>query len=99
MERPGRSDHTVGLRELRHDTSRVLARVRQGETIDVTDYGRLVARIVPVEDRALSSAMQRMIDAGRIMPAVRPGVRPRMHAGDGTDRLADALTALRDQER
>lgn len=99
MERPGRSQHTVGLRELRHDTSGVFARVRDGETIDVTDYGRLVARIVPVEDRALSSAMQRMFDAGRIVPAVRPGFRARMLAGDGTDRLADTLTALRDQER
>jgi prevent-host-death family protein len=36
-----------------HAASRpeVLARVRRGETVDVTEYGRLVARIVPVEER------------------------------------------------
>jgi prevent-host-death family protein len=39
--------HTVALRELRHHTSEVLARVRHGETIDVTEYGKLIARIVP----------------------------------------------------
>ncbi|HEY2505760.1 MAG TPA: type II toxin-antitoxin system prevent-host-death family antitoxin [Streptosporangiaceae bacterium] len=36
--------HAVGLRELRHRTSEVLARVRHGETIDVTEHGRLIAR-------------------------------------------------------
>ena len=34
----------VGLRELRHNTSEVLSRVRRGETVDVTEYGRLFAR-------------------------------------------------------
>ena len=38
------NEHAVGLRELRHRTSEVLARVRHGETIDVTEYGRLVLR-------------------------------------------------------
>jgi prevent-host-death family protein len=33
-------EHTVGLRELRHHTSEVLARVRHGETIDITEHGR-----------------------------------------------------------
>ena len=41
----------VGLRELRHNTSEVLSRVRRGETVDVTEYGRLIARIVPVQER------------------------------------------------
>src|ERR1019366_2192988 len=31
--------HAVGLRDLRHHTSEVLARVRHGETIDVTGDG------------------------------------------------------------
>ncbi len=50
-------------------------------------------------DRTITTGMQRMIDAGHLVPAVRPGFRPRMLAGDGTDRLTDTLTALRDQER
>jgi antitoxin (DNA-binding transcriptional repressor) of toxin-antitoxin stability system len=64
--------HVVGLRDLRHRTSEVLARVRHGETVDVTDHGRLIAR--------------------------RPGYRPRMRPGDGTDGLSNALAALRDEE-
>lgn len=89
----------MGLRELRHNTTEVLARVRHGETIDVTEYGRLIARIVPVGDREPTPVLDRLIEAGRVRPAQRPGYRPRMRAGDGVDRLTDALQSLRDEER
>jgi prevent-host-death family protein len=92
------NEHAVGLRELRHKTSEVLARVRHGETIDVTEYGRLVARIVPVDERDSTPVLDRLAAEGRVRTAVRPGYRPRMRAGDGTDRLSDALAALRDEE-
>lgn len=92
------NEHAVGLRELRHRTSEVLARVRRGETIDVTEYGRLVARIVPVAERAPTPVLDRLAAEGKVRPAVRPGHRPRMRAGDGTDRLGDALATLREEE-
>jgi len=92
-------EHTVGLRELRHKTSEVLARVRHGETIDVTEYGRLIARIVPVVDQAPSPVLERLAEAGRLRRAERPGYRPQMRPGDGRDRLGEALEAQRDQER
>jgi prevent-host-death family protein len=92
-------EHAVGLRELRHSTGDVLARVRRGETIDITERGRLVARIVPVEDRSPGPVLTELIESGRVRPAERPGYRPRMRAGDGTNRLGDALAALRDEER
>ncbi|MFE2600608.1 type II toxin-antitoxin system Phd/YefM family antitoxin [Streptomyces sp. NPDC001840] len=92
------NEHAVGLRELRHRTSEVLARVRHGETVDVTEYGRLVARIVPVEEREATPVLDRLAAEGKVRAAVRPGYRPRMRAGDGTDRLGDALAALRDEE-
>lgn len=38
----------IGIRELRENLSRAIRRVRAGETIEVTDRGRAVARIVPV---------------------------------------------------
>lgn len=93
------NDHAVGLRELRHNTSEVLARVRQGETIDVTEHGRLIARLVPVPDRAPSPVLTRLVESGRVRRATRPGYRPRMRAGDGMDKLSDALGELRDEER
>jgi prevent-host-death family protein len=90
--------HTVGLRDLRHHTSEVLARVRHGETIDVTEHGRLIARIVPVGDREPTPILARLVETGRANLARRPGYRPQMRPGDGTDSLSDALLALRDEE-
>jgi prevent-host-death family protein len=41
---------SVGVRELREQTSAIVKRVREdGETVDVTYRGRVVARIVPVD--------------------------------------------------
>ena len=57
--------HTVGLRDLRHHTSEVLARVRHGETVDVTEHGRLIARIVPVGDREPAPVLVRLVASGR----------------------------------
>jgi prevent-host-death family protein len=91
--------HTVGLRDLRHHTSEVLARVRHGEIIDITEYGQLIARIVPVSERAPTPILARLVASGRASLAQRPGYRPRMRPGDGTDTLSDSLAALRDEER
>jgi prevent-host-death family protein len=90
--------HTVGLRDLRHHTGEVLARVRHGETVDVTEHGRLIARIVPVGSREPTPTLARLVASGRATLARRPGYRPRMRPGDGTDKLSAAVTALRDEE-
>lgn len=92
-------EHEVGLRELRHHTSDVLARVRHGETVDITEYGRLIARIVPVEERAPAPVLSRLVESGRATLARRPGYRPRMRPSDGTDELSETLAAMRDEER
>ena len=43
---------TVGVRELRQNLSRYLERVKDGETLLVTERGREVARLVPSEPNA-----------------------------------------------
>ena len=43
----------------------------QGYTVDITNRGRLVARLVPV--RELGSPLERLIAAGIIEPAEEPG--------------------------
>ena len=91
--------HAVGLRDLRHHTSEVLARVRHGETIDVTEHGRLIARIVPAGEREPTPILARLAATGRATLARRPGYRPRMRQGDGTDRLSETLAGRRDEER
>jgi prevent-host-death family protein len=88
----------VGLRDLRHHTSEVLARVRHGETVDVTEHGRLIARIVPVSEREPTPLLARLVASGRATLARRPGYRPRMRPGDGSDRLSEALAVMRDEE-
>ncbi|WP_157877453.1 hypothetical protein [Streptomyces odonnellii] len=53
----------------------------------------------PVEEREATPVLDRLAAEGKVRAAVRPGYRPRMRAGDGTDRLGDALAALREEER
>lgn len=57
----------VGVRELRQNASRYLDRVKAGETVEVTERGRLIALLVP-PDPALT-ARERMIAEGRLLPA------------------------------
>ncbi|WP_322778503.1 hypothetical protein [Frankia sp. Cas4] len=59
---------------------------------------RLIARIVPVEDRTPTPIMMQLVESGQARLAVRPGYRPRMRPSDGTDQLGKALEALRDEE-
>ncbi len=55
----------IGVRELRQHASRYLDRVAHGETLEVTDRGRPVARLVPIT----SDAWADMVASGRITPA------------------------------
>jgi prevent-host-death family protein len=45
--RSARAIKTVGVRELRQNLSRYLERVKEGETLTVTERGHEVARLVP----------------------------------------------------
>jgi prevent-host-death family protein len=57
---------SVGIRELRDTLSRQLNRVREGHTITVTDHGKPIARIVPIEGRPV---FERLVAEGKITPA------------------------------
>ena len=54
----------IGVRELRQHASRYLARVRLGETFEVTERGRPVARLVPVSDDPWSA----LVASGAVRP-------------------------------
>ena len=56
------------MRELRQHASRYLARVRSGETIEVTDRGRPIARLVPIRERS----WQDLVDDGVVNPPEEP---------------------------
>lgn len=46
----------VSVRQLRNEGGRVLDRVERGETLTVTRNGRPVAKLVPLDDRPLTTA-------------------------------------------
>ena len=56
---------SVGVRELRQDASKVLGLVKSGESIIVTEWGKPVAEIRPIQ----ATTMQDLIDAGLVTPA------------------------------
>ncbi len=63
--------HRIGIRELRQHASIYVDLAEKGYTVDITNRGRLVARLVPV--REPGSPLERLIAAGIIDPAEEPG--------------------------
>jgi len=59
----------VGIRDLRNQLSRYLEVVRAGGEIVVTDHGRAIARLMPLEE---PRAIDRLIAEGIVTPAPSP---------------------------
>ena len=59
----------VGVRELRGSLSTWLGRVQAGDEVVVTERGKPVARLVPVEGL---SKLEQLIAEGRVTPAREP---------------------------
>jgi len=53
----------VGIRELKTYLSKYLRRVKAGETLIITEYGKPIGRIVP-EGASLDERIQAMMDSG-----------------------------------
>lgn len=76
----------IGIRELRQNASEYVRAAEAGETIEVTDRGRRVARLGPVPRG--ESVLDRLITEGKVTPATKawrtlpppvpraPGARP-----------------------
>ncbi len=91
---------TAGIRELRQNLSRYLERVKAGETIEVTDRGKVVAALVPRREHedeiAALEAKGLTITRARLdwrslgpIPERKPGERP----------LSEVLEEMRTEER
>lgn len=55
----------MGIRELKQQTSAAIRRVVNGDTVEVTDHGHPVARIVPLA----GDSLDQMIAEGRVTAA------------------------------
>lgn len=96
---------TVPVRELSHHTARSLAMVKAGESVDITERGKVIGRIVPVD--ASTDVRARLLLEGRIRAgraggaAMLAGVRRRLSTEniDADDSASSALDHLREAER
>lgn len=61
----------IGIRELKQNASAWVARAQSGETIEIANHGRLVARLVPVGDA--DTDREALIAARRLAPAAQRG--------------------------
>jgi antitoxin (DNA-binding transcriptional repressor) of toxin-antitoxin stability system len=81
---------------LNQETSKVLARVKRGEEITLTERGEVIARIIPASAGPLAA----LISTGTVQPATVHGPAPRptipMRGGPDTGAL---LERMRDEER
>jgi len=87
--------NVIGVRELRQNASKYLARVEAGEELSVTMRGRLVARLVPVT--ATDRTRDSLIASGSMKPARRRGGLASIET-EGLPRrdLSAVLTELRE---
>lgn len=85
----------VGIRELRDGLSRHLAAVREGQEITVTDHGKPVAKLVPINQE---SPLERLIAEGVVTPPANPSRRKQLpdaiDAGPGA-RLSELVIEMR----
>ena len=88
----------IGVRELRQHASRWLRRVQAGESFEITDRGRPVARIVPTPPTTGYAAL---LAEGRITPATGDLLKmgPRIEPIPGVPLPSEVLEEMRSDER
>lgn len=90
---------SVSVSELNQQTAKVLDRVKAGESLEVREHGRPIARLIPV--LANASILDQLVSEGRASVATNPGALfttvPASASPEPT--LSDALARARDAER
>lgn len=88
---------TVGIRELRQNLSVYVERVKEGETLHVTEHGHVVALLTPLPAKAMNT-MERWVAEGKATPPTKPlGNLPLPKPGPpGSPRSEDVLAELRE---
>jgi prevent-host-death family protein len=88
----------IGIRELRQHASVYVDLAEKGYTVDITNRGRLVARLVPAQEA--ESPLERLIAAGVLRPAEEPGnllnIEPGPPVPPGQPTISEILQELRE---
>jgi antitoxin (DNA-binding transcriptional repressor) of toxin-antitoxin stability system len=94
----------IPIRELSHHTARCLALVKAGESVDITERGTVIGRIIPVDPQR--DVRVRLLAEGRMRPATRSRAamiaevsRRVKSTPDVDNRVSDALQDMRESER
>jgi prevent-host-death family protein len=97
MSETGATLPRVGVRELRQNLSVYLDRVKAGESLEVTEHGTPVARLIPNPPQP-RSILEQMIADGRAIPAKRDllEIEP-LHLGPGRP-LSEIIVEMRDED-
>lgn len=87
----------VGIRALKQNASKVVARAAAGDVITVTDHGRPVVRLVPIR----TSRFEEMIHAGIVDPVEQPlsDLPAPREPLPGEPQPSEILEGMRDSER
>lgn len=86
---------SIGVRELRQYASRYLARVAAGESLQITDRGRPVARLIPPAE----DSWEQMIERGEVLPPELPGGLLAEPPTDYGFNASEELARMRENER
>ena len=93
-----RAAKRIGIREPRQHASVYVDLVEKGQTVDITNRGRLVARLVPAGEP--ESALERLVAAGIIERAEDPGspldIEPGPPVPPGHPTASEILQELRE---
>jgi prevent-host-death family protein len=93
---------SVTVSELNRQTAKVLDRIKAGESLEISEYGRPVARLSPAVPTTGAPLLDRLIAQGKAVPAVNTGPIPPTPARDAPEEgvsLSAALAEMRDDER
>jgi prevent-host-death family protein len=92
------ASHSIGIRELRQHASVYVDLAEKGYVVDITNRGRLVARLVPAAEP--ESPLERLIAAGILLPAEEPGnlldIEPAPPAPPGQPTASEILQEMRE---
>ena len=87
----------VGVRELRQNLSIYLDRVKEGESLTVTEFGRAVALLMPLPKKDMD-VLERLVAEGKATPPTKSlkNIRLRKPGPPGLPRSEDILDELRE---